>query len=75
MPRSASVLYVGQANDVYPSASGIGPNGTSTSVLPEAVCSQWRDWRRWTDEQKDQVRNLILDEFDALQNFFFWTWK
>jgi hypothetical protein len=44
-------------------------------VLPAEVCDTWRDWRLWTDAQQDQVRTLILDEFDALQNFFFWTWK
>lgn len=56
-------------------STGVGPNGTSTSTLPEEVCSLWRDWRTWTDDQKSQVKTLVLDEMDALGNFMFWTWK
>lgn len=58
-----------------PFSSGIGPNGTATSVLSDDICNQWRDWRVWTDEQKQEVKTLVLDEMDALQSFFFWTWR
>lgn len=69
-PRSSGVFSV-----IFPHPTGVGPNGTSTSTLPEEVCSLWRDWRTWTDDQKSQVKTLVLDEMDALGNFMFWTWK
>ncbi|EJD53290.1 glycoside hydrolase [Auricularia subglabra TFB-10046 SS5] len=38
-------------------------------------CIPWNEWETWTPETIAGMRNFALMEMDALQNYFFWTWK
>ncbi|KAG6334871.1 hypothetical protein ID866_4212 [Astraeus odoratus] len=38
-------------------------------------CTTWTDWQNWDDTMKQGIMNFALASMDALQNWFFWTWK
>lgn len=38
-------------------------------------CGLWQDSTNWTAGTKAGLMNLALAQMDALQNWFFWTWK
>jgi hypothetical protein len=38
-------------------------------------CSQWDNWQNWDQTIKDNMKEFILASMDALQNWFFWTWR
>lgn len=38
-------------------------------------CNQWTDWQSWSSTMKKEVQQFALASMDALQNWFFWTWK
>jgi hypothetical protein len=38
-------------------------------------CSVWQDATTWDPAQKAGVQAFISASMDALQNWFFWTWK
>ena len=44
-----------------------GPTGGS--------CDQWNDWQSWDAETKADLTQFVQASMDALQNYFFWTWK
>jgi len=39
------------------------------------TCDSWEDWANWTQERKDGIAGYALANMDALQNWFFWTWR
>ena len=41
----------------------------------QGSCTQWTDWQNWDQEMKDSVKAFALASMDALQNWFFWTWR
>ncbi|KAG9009474.1 hypothetical protein FRB94_014241 [Tulasnella sp. JGI-2019a] len=45
-----------------------GPTG-------DVPCSTWNDWASWDQTTKDSLKQFALSSMDALQNWFFWTWK
>lgn len=47
--------------------NGIGSN--------PANCEVWDDWNSWNSTIVDGIKQVTLASMDALQNFFFWTWK
>ncbi|KAF8739527.1 hypothetical protein AX14_009299 [Amanita brunnescens Koide BX004] len=49
--------------------SGIG----STPSTPD--CAIWDDWASFNASTIDGLKQVTLASMDALQNFFFWTWK
>ncbi|PFH51213.1 glycoside hydrolase family 5 protein [Amanita thiersii Skay4041] len=49
--------------------NGIG----STPSNPD--CSVWDDWKSYNASTIDGLKQVTLATMDALQNFFFWTWK
>ncbi|KAF9451864.1 glycoside hydrolase family 5 protein [Macrolepiota fuliginosa MF-IS2] len=49
--------------------SGIG----STPGFPD--CQPWDNWSSYTSETIAVLKQVTLASMDALQNFFFWTWK
>ncbi|KAF8651973.1 hypothetical protein AX16_004616 [Volvariella volvacea WC 439] len=49
--------------------SGIG----STPSNPN--CDIWDNWSSWNQTLIDSMREVTLASMDALQNFFYWTWK
>ncbi len=38
-------------------------------------CDSWNDWTTWSPSTKSGFLNFALTSMDALQNYFFWTWK
>ncbi|KAJ8092006.1 hypothetical protein PM082_024242 [Marasmius tenuissimus] len=38
-------------------------------------CTQWTDWENYTEATKAELKKFVLGSLDALQNYFFWTWK
>lgn len=38
-------------------------------------CSTWTDWQNWDSTMKAGIQQFALASMDALQNWFFWTWK
>ncbi|KAJ3561701.1 hypothetical protein NP233_g10033 [Leucocoprinus birnbaumii] len=38
-------------------------------------CSEWTDWTQYDAATKTAIKNFALSSMDALQNYFFWTWK
>ncbi|ESK92044.1 glycoside hydrolase family 5 protein [Moniliophthora roreri MCA 2997] len=38
-------------------------------------CTQWTDWTKFDAATKAEMKQFAMASFDALQNFFFWTWK
>lgn len=38
-------------------------------------CSQWEEWFNWSDDTKAGLLGYAQANMDALQNWFFWTWK
>lgn len=47
-----------------------GYSGKSTGS-----CTPWNDWTTWDDTTKAGVKAFAVSSMDALQNWFFWTWK
>jgi aryl-phospho-beta-D-glucosidase BglC (GH1 family) len=41
----------------------------------EGDCTEWNDWTKWDQNRKNDLKNFALSSMDALQNWFFWTWK
>lgn len=52
-------------------------DGTYPGPAPNGVgsCDQWNDWQSWDSSTKTALKNFALTSMDALQNYFFWTWK
>ena len=48
---------------------GAGSNSANSQ------CPYYDDWKRYNDTMKEGIQNFALASFDALQNWFFWTWK
>ena len=38
-------------------------------------CTLWQDSTNWNDTTKSGVMDLAKASMDALQDWFFWTWK
>jgi len=38
-------------------------------------CATWDDWSSWSQDRKDNFNQFMQVQIDALQNFFFWTWR
>ncbi|KAI0273720.1 glycoside hydrolase superfamily [Gloeopeniophorella convolvens] len=38
-------------------------------------CQPWIDWQSWDADMKSSIEKFALSSMDALQNWFFWTWK
>ncbi|KAG8896576.1 hypothetical protein FRB99_008828 [Tulasnella sp. 403] len=49
--------------------------GYSGPTLGAGACTEWNNWQTWDDTRKSQLQSFALASMDALQNWFFWTWK
>lgn len=38
-------------------------------------CDVWNDYQSWNDTTREGIRQFNLASMDALQNWFFWTWR
>ncbi|QRV72249.1 Cellulase (glycosyl hydrolase family 5 protein) [Ceratobasidium sp. AG-Ba] len=57
--------------------SGYRYDGTLPSYNGPRVgsCAPWLDADTWSDDVKDDLKQLALSHIDATQNSFFWTWR
>jgi len=53
---------------------GLWLSGIS-STPPSPNCTAWNDWSAYSPETIANLKQVTLASMDALQNFFFWTWK
>ncbi|KAF8350820.1 exo-beta-1,3-glucanase [Amanita rubescens] len=42
---------------------------------PVGDCAPWLKWENWDQDLKAGIMKFALASMDALQNYFFWTWK
>ncbi|KAJ3511582.1 hypothetical protein NLJ89_g4016 [Agrocybe chaxingu] len=61
--------YLAFMGDTTSTLNGIG----STPNFPD--CESWDNWAAYTPERIASLKKVALASMDALQNFFFWTWK
>ncbi|KAI5900255.1 glycoside hydrolase family 5 protein [Schizophyllum commune H4-8] len=38
-------------------------------------CDDWINYDTWDDDMKASVKQFAMESMDAMQNWFFWTWK
>ncbi|KAG9076861.1 hypothetical protein FS749_011316 [Ceratobasidium sp. UAMH 11750] len=58
-------------------SSGYRYDGTLSTYKGPRIgsCDPWLDSTNWTDDVKSDLRDFALASMDAMQNYFFWTWK
>jgi len=54
---------------------GLFVTGVGEPVAYGGDCTQWNQWESWDQTTKDNLKSFALATMDALQNWFFWTWK
>ncbi|WVR09255.1 hypothetical protein IAU60_006320 [Kwoniella sp. DSM 27419] len=56
---------------------GLWLNGVGSTPKFDSLgdCDKFDQWMSWTDDFKAGVKNYAMANMDALQNYFFWTWK
>ncbi|KAF7984996.1 hypothetical protein HWV62_9974 [Athelia sp. TMB] len=50
-------------------------NYTPGTWPPVGSCEPWTNWTSWDSTMKSATKTFALASMDALQNYFFWTWK
>ncbi|KAG8826365.1 hypothetical protein FRC18_010071 [Serendipita sp. 400] len=62
---------------LYLNAVGRGTRyeGTFESTVAIGSCDTWNDYASWTQATKDALKQFSMSSMDALQNWFFWTWR
>ncbi|KAG9312258.1 glycoside hydrolase family 5 protein [Chiua virens] len=56
-------------------ACGLFLTGTTGTASAGPSCSLFLDASQWNQTMKDGLMEFTLASMDALQNWFFWTWK
>ncbi|CAE6534614.1 unnamed protein product [Rhizoctonia solani] len=58
-------------------SSGYRYDGTLPTYTGPRIgsCEPWLDSREWTPAVKENLKQLALSSMDAMQNYFFWTWR
>ncbi|GBE80896.1 Probable glucan 1,3-beta-glucosidase [Sparassis crispa] len=54
---------------------GLYVNGVGQGSSSAANCTLWSDAALWNETTREGVRTYALASMDALQDWFFWTWK
>jgi glucan 1,3-beta-glucosidase len=54
---------------------GVPDPGAPDQTTFPGDCAQWTAYESWGQDTKDGLNNFALASMDALQNWFFWTWK
>lgn len=62
---------------LYLNAVGRGTRyeGTFETTNRIGSCDQWTDYQSWDAATKEALRQFSMSTMDALQNWFFWTWR
>ncbi|KAF5358125.1 hypothetical protein D9756_001169 [Leucocoprinus leucothites] len=71
--RNFGLYFAGELaaspNDCGLFLNGVG-NGPSSSQ-----CAEYDAWESYNPAMKQGIENFVLATFDAVQDWFFWTWK
>lgn len=68
-------------NDCGQWVNGIGLgsryDGTYANYADKRIgsCDMWNDYTKWDQATRDSMKAWTMSSMDALQNFFFWTWR
>lgn len=54
--------------------NGVGSTPTYESS-GTGTCENWEEWMNWDADRKAGIAGYALANMDALQNWFFWTWR
>nr|XP_018258948.1 exo-beta-1,3-glucanase [Kwoniella dejecticola CBS 10117]OBR81106.1 exo-beta-1,3-glucanase [Kwoniella dejecticola CBS 10117] len=57
---------------------GLWLNGVGSTPAYQVAgndCAVYDEWMNWTDDFKQGIMSYTMANMDALQNWFFWTWK
>jgi hypothetical protein len=54
---------------------GLFLSGVDDATTTEGDCLPFIEYQSWNDTFKEGIRVFTLAEMDALQNWWFWTWK
>ncbi len=54
---------------------GLFLSGTQNAATDQGACLPFIQWQNWNQTFKDGIRDFTMAEMDALQNWWFWTWK
>lgn len=68
------VTLAGEFSNGY-NACGLFLTGTAGTSSFGSSCSLFLDASQWNQTMKDGIMEFALASMDALQNWFFWTWK
>ncbi|KAF9012075.1 glycoside hydrolase superfamily, partial [Cyathus striatus] len=60
--------------------NGVGAGTRYEGTFPgvtssQGSCDEWTDWQSYNAGMKRDIMNCALASMDALQDYFFWTWK
>jgi glucan 1,3-beta-glucosidase len=77
--KSFGVTIAGEFSNGW-NDCGLFLHGVPTPGAPDQQtypgdCAQWTSYESWGQDTKDGLNNFALASMDALQNWFFWTWK
>ncbi|TFK32824.1 glycoside hydrolase superfamily [Crucibulum laeve] len=61
--------FSGSPNDCGLFLLGVGTDSTNPQ------CPEYDDWENFNSTMKEGIKNFIEASFDALGDWFFWTWK
>ncbi|TFK51805.1 glycoside hydrolase family 5 protein [Heliocybe sulcata] len=50
-------------------------DGSFVGSTAVGSCDTWTNWPAWDSDMKSGIKTFALASMDALQNWFFWTWK
>ncbi|KIK63584.1 glycoside hydrolase family 5 protein [Collybiopsis luxurians FD-317 M1] len=62
-------------NGVNQGVRYLGTYVADPSFKSVGSCDIWTDWQAYDQPTKDAIKQFALASMDALQNWFFWTWK
>ncbi|KAJ7773286.1 glycoside hydrolase family 5 protein [Mycena metata] len=68
------VTVAGEFSNGY-NDCGLYLNGVNGTASYGGDCSLWQDSSTWNDTVKAGVQQFTLASMDAMQDWFFWTWK
>jgi glucan 1,3-beta-glucosidase len=53
----------------------VDPQNPKKKYPPMGSCAPWVNWESWDADMKSAMSGFAHASMDALQNWFFWTWK
>jgi len=68
-------------NDCGLNVNGVGLGTRYEGTFPgfsgqgSGDCSEWTNYKSWDNATREGIKQFNLASMDALQNWFFWTWK